>query len=273
MIATFTVQVAGNDGASSTKDFSLTISAPAPTVSSITPNSGANTGSVSITDLAGTGFQTDATVTLRRSGQIDITTTGITVVSPTSIICTFNLSGATVGLWDVVVTNPDVQSGTLSGAFSVGAPPAVPSNPSPGDGLINLAVDSALSWSGVAPDTTFDIYLDTVNPPVAKVASAVSAATYTPSLALGTRYYWKVVAINIFGQTEGPVWTFATYLPGDISGDGFVNVADLQALVAAWGSSSSGGGTWNANADLNNDGYVNVGDLQILVASWGSSVN
>jgi hypothetical protein len=29
---------------------------------------------------------------------------------------------------------------------------------------------------------------------------------------------------------------------------------------------------WNAAADLNGDGYVNVGDLQILVANLGRSL-
>jgi hypothetical protein len=63
------------------------------------------------------------------------------------------------------------------------------------------------------------------------------------------------------------------FLYGDINGDGTVNVADLQALVAAWASQASPpSGNWNAAADLNGDGYVNVGDLQILVANWGRSL-
>jgi hypothetical protein len=64
-------------------------------------------------------------------------------------------------------------------------------------------------------------------------------------------------------------------IPGDIDGDGYVNVGDLQLLAAAWGShgGTPPSGNWNAAADLNNDGYVNVGDLQILVANWGRSVN
>ncbi len=59
-------------------------------------------------------------------------------------------------------------------------------------------------------------------------------------------------------------------VPGDINGDGFVNVADLQALAAAWGSDAGPPASprWNPDADLRADGYINVGDLQVLLANW-----
>lgn len=61
------------------------------------------------------------------------------------------------------------------------------------------------------------------------------------------------------------------HIAGDINRDWYVNVGDLQVLVAAWGG-SSGSGTWNPNADLNADGLVNVGDLQVLVTNWGRNL-
>ena len=48
----------------------------------------------------------------------------------------------------------------------------------------------------------------------------------------------------------------------DVSGDSYVNVTDLLAVIDAWGN--SGG-----DADINGDGSVNVGDLLEVVASWG----
>lgn len=57
---------------------------------------------------------------------------------------------------------------------------------------------------------------------------------------------------------------------GDISGDGYCNVGDLQLLVAAWGT-TFGQTRFNDGADINADGWVNVGDLQVLVASWGKT--
>ena len=93
-----------------------------PTLTSITPNNGANTGPVDITNLAGTGFVTGATVKLTKAGQGDIEGISVTVVSSTKITCRFDLSGAAAGPWNVVLTNPDTQGGTLANGFTVTAP-------------------------------------------------------------------------------------------------------------------------------------------------------
>jgi hypothetical protein len=96
--------------------------APGPTVTSITPKSGENTGSVRITNLAGSNFQSGATVKLARAGQPDIQATDVQVVSDVKITCDFDLAGVAAGAWDVIVTNPDAQSGTLPNGFRVTAP-------------------------------------------------------------------------------------------------------------------------------------------------------
>ena len=51
--------------------------------------------------------------------------------------------------------------------------------------------------------------------------------------------------------------------PADITGDSFVNIGDLLAVIDAWGSS-------DGVADINDDGIVDVGDLLEVVASWGA---
>jgi C1A family cysteine protease len=89
-----------------------------PTVNSITPNTGANTGSIA-TSIAGSDFQNGATVKLARTGQPDIHATGVVVVNANQITGNFDLTGAAAGAWNVVVTNPDAQSGTLSNGFTV----------------------------------------------------------------------------------------------------------------------------------------------------------
>jgi hypothetical protein len=50
--------------------------------------------------------------------------------------------------------------------------------------------------------------------------------------------------------------------PEDVNGSGVVDVADLLALLAAWGQS---GGP----EDVNGDGVVGVADLLQLLAAWG----
>ncbi|CVK34100.1 Ig-like domain-containing protein [Methanoculleus bourgensis] len=92
---------------------------PALTVTGIVPASGPNTGPVSITDLSGTGFADGATVKLTRDGEADIVATDVAVLSPTQITCTLDLTGAAVGTWNVVVTNPDEQYDILSDGFAV----------------------------------------------------------------------------------------------------------------------------------------------------------
>jgi hypothetical protein len=91
----------------------------APTVSGITPGSGVRGTTVNITDLAGTDFAEGATVKLTRSGRPDIIAASVVVASSAQITCTFHLTGATAGQWNVVVTNPDAQSGTLTNGFTV----------------------------------------------------------------------------------------------------------------------------------------------------------
>lgn len=93
---------------------------PAITVSSITPNSGDNFGGVGVT-ISGANFISGATPKLTRSGEADITAANIQVVNATTMTCTFNLSGAKAGLWNVAVTAPSSQPGQLTNGFTVNA--------------------------------------------------------------------------------------------------------------------------------------------------------
>ena len=52
--------------------------------------------------------------------------------------------------------------------------------------------------------------------------------------------------------------------PADTNIDGSVNVTDLLALLAAWGSNPG------HPADINDDGNVNVTDLLALLGAWGA---
>jgi PGF-pre-PGF domain-containing protein len=99
----------------------ITVLSPPPHLSGITPAIGINLTSRSITDLAGTNFQTSGTTTviLMRAGHANITATGVTVVDSTQISCMFPIAGAEAGTWDVVVTNPDGQEGVLFGGFRI----------------------------------------------------------------------------------------------------------------------------------------------------------
>lgn len=89
-----------------------------PYVTSIAPASGVENAVASITDLAGAGFVPGATARLERSGTV-VNATDVLVVSDGKITCKFNLAGAPLGKYDVVVRNPDAQEARLTQGFSV----------------------------------------------------------------------------------------------------------------------------------------------------------
>lgn len=90
-------------------------------VTQIRPSAGGNGGTVSAA-VAGNGFAAGATVKLVRFGQPDIVGDPVQVdVGGSAIATVFDLTGAAVGAWDVVVTNPDTTSETLFDGFTVEA--------------------------------------------------------------------------------------------------------------------------------------------------------
>jgi uncharacterized membrane protein len=55
--------------------------------------------------------------------------------------------------------------------------------------------------------------------------------------------------------------------PGDVTGDGVVNIDDLLAVIAAWGPCPAPPAT--CAADVTVDGAVNIDDLLLVISSWG----
>ena len=111
------VAVTNPDTQTGTLANGFTYQAPAPTVTNVTPALGSTAGGTAVT-ITGTGFVAGATVTIG-----GVATTGVTVVSATSITATTGAHGA--GAVDVVVTNPDTQTGMLTGGFTYEAAPPV----------------------------------------------------------------------------------------------------------------------------------------------------
>jgi hypothetical protein len=112
-----------------------TLSGSAPTVTGISPASGAKNAVVGVT-ITGTNFETGATAKLMRAGYPSITGTGVSVSSATSIGCTFNLA-SDLGSYNVVVTNPSGQSDTKMGAFLIGDAQPIITSVSPNTAGLN----------------------------------------------------------------------------------------------------------------------------------------
>jgi len=88
----------------------------------IIPTTGGNAGSVTA-QIFGSGFQSGATVKLTGLGP-DIIGSNVTQNSST-LTATFSLSGAAIGVRNIIVTNPDSTIATLPNGFTVeqgGAP-------------------------------------------------------------------------------------------------------------------------------------------------------
>ena len=139
----------GSSSASSS--VSVTPLAAAPSVSSVSGTSGTAAGGTSIT-ITGTNFLAGPTVTVGGAA-----CTSVTRVSSTSITCTTPAGSA--GAQDVVVTNTDTQSATLSGGFTYIATPSTPATPD-----LDSGSDSGSSSSdNVTSDSTPTISIGSVS--------------------------------------------------------------------------------------------------------------
>lgn len=104
-------------------------------------------------------------------------------------------------------------------------PPVVPDSVTQGtpNGLVDVRIDTALGWTAANNAETYDVYLDTVSPPVTKVADDTQNTSFQPASPLtpGVTYYWRVDATNTFGTTAGTEFSFTTLpLPGEVTNGG-----------------------------------------------------
>jgi hypothetical protein len=127
-----------------------------PDVTSVTPSSGTNNASCTITNLAGYGFVATPTVKLQKSGQSDIAATNVIWVSATKLTCIFPITGTATGIWDVKVTNPDTSNGILVGGFTVMVPAVTSVTPSSGPNVSSCTITDLAGngWFVATPTVT-----------------------------------------------------------------------------------------------------------------------
>jgi hypothetical protein len=87
----------------------------------------------------------------------------------------------------------------------------------------------------------------------------------TAQVDLGLPFGLQTVTITRVRGTG--IVTVAPVTPGDVDRDDDVDVADLLALLAAWGVCPADPDP--CGADFNIDSVVSVGDLPELLANWG----
>jgi len=133
----------------------------------------------------------------------------------------------------------------------------------PGSGSIG-------SISGFGEDANGEIYICDLGGEVFKIVAEPASG----ACCIGT----SGTCINIpesncnngGGSWQGPESSCDTGVcepndcPADITGDGTVGVADILAIIEAWGACPG------CAADINDDGNVNVVDLLEVVGAWGT---
>lgn len=122
-----TLRVYSNDPDEAVLNVSLTgVGIIPPKVSHIYPDAGINTVTIDAR-IYGADFQTDPVngVKLVRPGNPDIDGTSINVVSEEYLTCSFNLTGSSTGLYDLVVSN-SFGNDTLPGCFTICSPSVSP---------------------------------------------------------------------------------------------------------------------------------------------------
>jgi hypothetical protein len=160
--------VVTNPDAQTATGRSLFTYAAAPTVSSISPSGGAPVGGSAVT-IGGTGFVNGATVTIGGSPA-----TSVVFVGATSLTATTPAHAA--GPVDVIVTNPDTQSGTGTNLFTYGAAPTVSAiSPTSGPTVGGTAV--TITGTGFASGATVSIGGSAATSVTFGSATSLTAAT------------------------------------------------------------------------------------------------
>jgi Domain of unknown function (DUF1929)/IPT/TIG domain len=161
-----------------TNGYTYTGTNPAPTVTSITPNSGTANGGTGVT-LTGTGFLAGATVSLGGTGA-----TGVTVVNSTSITATTAAHAA--GTVNVIVTNTDAQSGTLTNGYTYTrtSPAPTVSSITPNRGTSNGGTEVTIAGTNFLTGAT--VSLGGTAATSATVVNDTSIVASTPAHPLGT---------------------------------------------------------------------------------------
>jgi hypothetical protein len=175
---------------------------PAPSPASISPTSGLQGQTLNVT-VTGTSFDSGGTSTLSFSG------TGITVNSygtrnATTLTANISIaSNATVSARNVIVTNADTQTGTLSSAFTVVKLPPNPTDISPSSGaagqtITNFTVNGTAFDAG-ASTISFSGTGITVNSYSVRTATQIVASiTIASGATAGLR---NVIVTNSDNQT------------------------------------------------------------------------
>ena len=163
-IGLYNVTVRNTDGSNVTRPDAFSVSNPIPIITTLTPASGYNTGSLPVA-VAGSKFVSGCEVSLvNGSTVIPGTVSGFTGTKFTSL---FPLAAASPGIYNLTVTNPGGPNGTKAfRVLSSGTDPAITSF-TPVSGLNTAALPITINGTNFRTGVTVTITNGTTNKTVA----------------------------------------------------------------------------------------------------------
>ena len=242
------VVVTNPDGKSDTLAGGFTyIEPPAPTLTRVEPSNDVVTGGTTV-KIIGANFQDGATVTIGGNAA-----SNVVFVSPTELRTV--VSAGAAGSADVVVTNPDGKSDTLTGGFTYTEPPPT---------LIRVEPDNAVTTGGETIKLIGANFQDgatvTIGGNAASNVIFVSPTELEVEAPAGVAGSANIVVTNPDGKSVTVAGGF-TYTPlrYDVTGDGIVNILDLVRVASQFGETGTG-----LEGDVDDNGVVNIFDLVVV---------
>jgi len=171
---------------------------PAPAITTVSPNLDNVAGGTSVT-ITGSGFQPSATVTFGGTAA-----TNVVVVSDTTITAT--TPAHSPGTIDVVVTNLDGRSGTLTAGFTYTNTPLAPANVT---ATAQTATSILVSWSASATATSYQVFRRDNSGAFNEIGTP-TGTSFPDTVTAGTAHLYRVRAVNGSGASGDSAYDLAT---------------------------------------------------------------
>ena len=97
----------------------------------------------------------------------------------------------------------------IDGGTPVTTPPTQARIPAPENTAIGMNINTTLSWSAGADADSHDVYFGIDGESLGGQGNQ-TGTTFTPVLAVGTTYIWRIDEVNANGTTVGAIWSFTT---------------------------------------------------------------
>ena len=215
----------------------------APTVTSVSPNSGTTAGGTAVT-ITGTNFATGATVTFGAAAATNVVVSSSTTITATS-------PAGSAGAVTVTVTNPGALSGSLASGYTYVVPPTVTSV-SPNSGT--TAGGTAVTITGANFATGATVTFGGTAATGVTVVNSTTITAATPAHAAGA----VTVAVTVNGQS-GSLASGFTYT-------GTVTIGFAQVAAATPQSPT-------ATVSVSYPGAQTGGNLNVVVVGWNDSTS